>query len=295
MNQPVPVPRPAPRPVPAPRLAHDAPALVRRAHPCMGTVFSFAVAVPTVGSAGGSPGEEAAVAAIEDAMVLLRRLDAAWSPFQPDSLVSRLRRDEQVIAEVDDPDGSLGLDEVLERCALAVRLTGGAFDPWSLSGGFDPSGVVKGWAVERAVGVLRAHGLTDVAVGGGGDVAVRGSSHRPDVEGWRIGVRDPADAQRLIARTVLAGRGAIATSGVYERGRHIQDPRTGRTAPGQFVGLSVIGPNLTWADVIATALIAEGRIDVEWLDRLPEYRVLAVDASGQVSGSALDEVELIAA
>jgi len=255
----------------------------------MGTVFSFAVA--GAGAAAGVD-DAAAVAAIEEAMALLRRLDAAWSPFQPASLVARLRRDEQVTAEVDDPDGSLGLDDVLEECELAVRMTQGAFDPWGLAGGFDPSGVVKGWAVERAVDLLHARGLGDVAVGGGGDVAVRGSSRHEGVEGWRVGVRDPADAQRLIATTVLSGRGAIATSGVYERGRHIQDPRTGRTAPGEFVGLSVIGPNLTWADVIATALIAEGRIDVPWLEHLGEYRVLAVDAAGRVSGSALAQVEL---
>ena len=46
------------------------------------------------------------------------------------------------------------------------------------------------------------------------------------------------------------------------------------------------------ADVIVTALIAEGRIDVPWLEHLCEYRVLAVDAAGRVSGSALAQVEL---
>lgn len=260
--------------------------VVRRAYPCMGTVFSFAVC--------GAP-VEVADEAIDDAMLLLRRLDAAWSPFRDDSLVSRLRRDETVTAEDDDPDGTLGLEEVLARCELAVVLTHGAFDPWLLPGGFDPSGVVKGWAVDRAAEVLRCHGLRDVAVGGGGDVAVRGNALGDPVRGWRVGVRDPADAGRLVATTTLRDRGAIATSGVYERGRHVLDPRTGRTAPGDLVGLSVLGPSLAWADVIATAVLAEGRVDVPWLAGMPDYRVLAVDADGQLSGSALPQVELVGA
>jgi thiamine biosynthesis lipoprotein len=249
----------------------------------MGTVFSFAVADTSASQA---------LPAIRAAMTLLRRLDAAWSPFQPDSLVGRLRRDEQVSAEDDDPDAELGLDEVLDRCACAVWVTRGAFDPWSLPRGFDPSGVVKGWAVERAVAVLEAHGLHDVAVSGGGDVAVRGSSFPAagGGGGWRIGVRDAADAGRLLARTVLRGGGAIATSGIYERGRHVLDPRTGRagaTPAARLAAVSVLGPNLAWADVVATALLAEGRADVEWLDLLPAYRVLAVDLDGSPSGSVL--------
>lgn len=276
-------------------------ALVRRAYPCMGTVFSFAIRTDDV---------PRAVRAMEDAMRLLRRLDAAWSPFRPDSLVGRLRRDEQISADTDDPDGELGLDAVLERCSAARWLTRGAFDPWSMPAGFDPSGAVKGWAVERGLQVLLAHGLDDVALGGGGDVAVRGRSAAASDTGWRIGVRDPRDASRLVGRVAIEGGGAVATSGIYERGRHVLDPRTGgggrpraasasaSAAAGDgddLVGLSVLGPDLGWADVIATGLLAEGMADADWLDLVPQYRVLAVDARGRLSGSALGCFEVPAA
>ena len=109
--------------------------------------------------------------------------------------------------------------EVLDRCEALREATGGAFDVRH-SGGLDPCGLVKGWAVERAASRLLAAGARDLLLDAGGDVVARGGP-------WRVGIRHPRRRDRLAA--VLTVRdAAVATSGAYERGEHIRDPRTGR-------------------------------------------------------------------
>jgi thiamine biosynthesis lipoprotein len=257
----------------------------------MGTVFSFAV---TVDGSGESRGRVAAQAAIDEAMSLLRRLESAWSPFLPDTLVQRIRRGERVTVEADDPRGGLGLAEILTRCTEVRDLTRGAFDPWNLPHGFDPTGLVKGWAVERAALVLLDRGFPDVAVGGGGDLVFHG--HAPGRDGWSVGLRDPrvetvpealsrADSGLLVTVTI-GGGGACATSGISERGRHVLNPHTGHPASG-LVQVSVIGPSLATADALATGLLAEGNAAPDWLADAADYRVLALTDDGRLVGNLL--------
>ncbi len=270
--------------------------LLRRAEPVMGTVFSFAVVLGRPAPdqvrfrpAGASnPDEPAAEEAIEEAMRLLRAVEVAWSPYRTDSLVARLRRDEVVT----DAAGVHGLEDVLARCEAALRATDGAFDPWAVPRGFDPSGLVKGWAVERAVDLLVRAGLSDVAIGGGGDVTVRGRAPGRRA-GWAVGIRDPQDATRVLGRVELVDA-AIATSGIYERGRHIVDPRTGRPAE-RLIAATVVGPDLAWADALSTGVLACADPDPRWLAHLPAYRALAVDGQGCVLGRLRDELVPLAA
>lgn len=296
------------------RLVNPAGSLLRQAVPVMGTVFSFAVGhpsdvvVPRGQVAVRVPPQEA----LDHAVDLLHRLDAAWSPFRPDSFVARMRAHETLDPAVEDPDGVLGLDVVLRRCRAATRLTVGAFDAWALPDGFDPSGVVKGWAVERALAELTRRGLADVAVSGGGDLAARGCA--PGRDGWRIGVRDPRQPGALLGALTVRGGGAVATSGFYERGAHIHDPRrpaaqtpsTAGAVPtagpgsagvpltgvnGDLVAVTVAGPELAWCDVVATALLVEGTVAPAWRQAIPTYRALAVHRDGRVDGDLLEELE----
>jgi len=254
----------------------------------MGTVFSFAV---VVGADGADAGPDRARAAVGAAVRAVRRLERAWSPFRDGTLVGRTRRGETLRPDRDDPDGDLDLAGILGLCAVLRDRTRGAFDPWSLPGGFDPTGLVKGRAVERAVAELRRHGLRDVAVGGGGDVVVRGDA--PGRRGWRVGVRDPRAGTGsvavarpdggLLATVSLAGPGAVATSGTSERGRHVLDPRTGRPARG-LLQATVVGPDLAAADALATALLAAGDPAPPWLADLPGHRVVALTEDGLLVG-----------
>ena len=140
----------------------------------------------------------------------LRWVDASFSTYRPDSEISRLDR-----GELGDPTRSCA------RCSTAASGCGSRPAACSTSGPaarLDPSGYVKGWAVERAAAFGRGRFLIDA----GGDIVLRGS--------WRVGIRHPYQPDMLAAAITVADC-AVATSGAYERGPHILDPRTGRRRP----------------------------------------------------------------
>ncbi|NEB19539.1 thiamine biosynthesis protein [Streptomyces sp. CS113] len=226
----------------------------------MGTVFSCTVrAEPT-------PSLRRALDAAEG---LLHHVDEVFSPFRPDSAVSRVRHGRTVPEE-----WQIELREIVTLCADAHRRTGGRFAAWR-SGAFDPSGLVKGWAVERAALLLREAGAEHVCLNGGGDVQLYGGP-------WRVGIAHPLRPGSCAA--VLESPGGplgIATSGPGERGCHIVDPNTGAPPTDGLASLTVTGPSLTEADVLATAAYCMGAEAREWLGALPGVAAFAVMPDGQ--------------
>lgn len=93
---------------------------------------------------------------------------------------------------------------------------------------------------------------------------------------WRVGIRHPEIADR-VAGVVDVRDLAVATSGAYERGDHILDPRSGRPAR-DLLSLTVIGPSLTLADAYSTAAFAMGRGGASWIAGIPGYEAHAVTA-----------------
>ncbi|MEV8594172.1 FAD:protein FMN transferase [Streptomyces sp. NPDC052012] len=234
----------------------------------MGTVFSFDVR-------GGEP--DAVRTALEEAVAGLHRADEVFSTYREDSQVSRLARGELTVGECD-PE----VAEVLELADEAERVSDGWFSP-RYRGRLDPTGIVKGWAVERAARLIAAAGPVGVSVNGGGDVQLLGTpgAHRP----WRVGVADPLRPGGLAAVVSSAGTEelAVATSGTAERGAHIVDPRTGRSAVTDLVAVTVVAPSLTWADCWATAAFAMGsRAGLAWLESLEGVEALLVTAGDEV-------------
>jgi len=188
--------------------------------------------------------------------------------------VSRFMR-----GDLGEADLSQDLRDVLGLCEGLRRITGGYFDirghrPDGLP---DPTGLVKGWAVERAAGLLDAAGADNYAINAGGDVIVRGEPEpgRP----WRVGLRHPHLAGKVSAILGVRDR-AVATSGAYERGEHIVDPHTGRAARG-LVSLTVVGPSLTYADAFATAAFAMGPAGIGWVAGQAGYGAYGVTADGR--------------
>jgi thiamine biosynthesis lipoprotein len=145
------------------------------------------------------------------------------------------------------------------------------------SGRIDPTGLVKGWSVERAGEILRAAGSVNHAVNGGGDMQLAGepAPGRP----WAVGITDPRDGSRVLA-TVSRRDGAVATSGTSERGRHIVDPFTGRAAASGLLSATVVGPRLTEVDAYATAAFVMGTAALRWIDSLAGYEALLVTGDG---------------
>jgi FAD:protein FMN transferase len=170
----------------------------------------------------------------------LRWVDATFSTYRADSEISRLARGERF-----EPHPLVR--GVLARCEELRVETGGLFDARA-GGRLDPSGFVKGWAVERAA----AFGSGRFLIDAGGDVVLRGS--------WRVGIRHPYEPDRLAAAITVADC-AVATSGAYERGPHIIDPRTRLPASG-LSSVTVVGRDLGTADAYATAAFVAG--DPAW-------------------------------
>ncbi|WP_329267520.1 FAD:protein FMN transferase [Streptomyces sp. NBC_01451] len=198
----------------------------------------------------------------------LHEVDARFSPFKPDSEVSRLDRGELEAGAL-----SADLTEVLGLCEEYRVATGGAFDVRLPGRGLDPCAMVKGWAVQRAADLLEAAGVRTYCLNAGGDVVAAG---RP----WRVGVRHPEHADQLC--TVLEiTEGGVATSARYERGDHILDGRTGLPATG-LLSLTVVAATLTEADATATAAFAMGAEGIEWAAARKGCEVFAVDADRQV-------------
>ncbi|MET2011851.1 FAD:protein FMN transferase [Microbacterium chocolatum] len=216
--------------------------------------------------------------AVHGCMAELQRADRVFSTYRDDSDLRRIARGELEVADADPL-----YSEVVTACAAAERETGGLFRA-AIAGVFDPTGLVKGWAVERAArawlaplldrpGSVIAAGLTV-----GGDMQLFTAAGADWT--WNVGIVDPADTARVIA-TVPVRTGAVATSGTAERGAHIVDPRTGIAAAG-VASATVVADSLARADVFATAAVVAGFEDLSWVGRIPEASGVVVSPDGRV-------------
>jgi thiamine biosynthesis lipoprotein len=214
--------------------------------------------------------------AIDDVVAWLHHVDAVFSTYRPDSDISRMGRGELTLRAAH-PE----VATVLDLSAQVQLETDGAFSAVTHRR-LDPTGLVKGWAVERASQLLRRRGSENHAVNGGGDVQMAGVAEpgRP----WTVGIIDPHHAKRVL--TTVSGRDfAVATSGTAERGAHILDPFTGRASSG-VASASVMGPSLTFADAYATAAFVKGARAIHWIEDVPDYEALVVMADGSVGASS---------
>lgn len=259
---------------------------VRRVAPTMGTMASIVV--------HDDRPVEVVDAAIDAVLAELERLEAIFSTYRADSVITAINRGERHPL-----DGPAEVVDVLDACTWLEQTTGGAFrarrpePPYP----FDPAGFVKGWATECAAGALDVAGLEHWCVSVGGDLQVRGQAGGRQAGGtragggqagggrpWRIAVAHPLHPGQVVASFDLHD-GAVATSGTAERGRHLWDGRTGRAADA-LASVTVLGPHLTWADALATAAFALGRDGLDWIDGLDGYEALAVDHGGVVRMTA---------
>jgi thiamine biosynthesis lipoprotein len=193
----------------------------------------------------------------------LRWVDSTFSTYREDSEICRIERGELALRDAH-PD----VRAVLARCERLRVATGGYFDARA-GGRLDPSGLVKGWAVDRAAALLQGRFMIDA----GGDVLVRGGP-------WRVGVRHPLRRDALCAVLELSDA-AVATSGAYERGGHVLDPVGGGPARGAL-SVTVVTRSLGRADACATAAFAMGRQGPAWTARLRRCEAMTVLEGGEV-------------
>jgi thiamine biosynthesis lipoprotein len=230
--------------------------------PVMGTMVTFDVR---------TPGDHAG--AIAEACRWLHEVDATFSPFRPASEISRLGRGELARGEA-----SPLVRSVLDACDDLERETAGVFSVRA-GGQLDPCGYVKGWAAEAASMLLVARGATDHAINAGGDVRVHGNPcPETTSRAWHMAITHPL-ARDAVCAIVATGDAAIATSGTAERGAHVVNGRSGEPATA-LASVTVVGPDLTRADVYATVGLALGLDAPDWLRTLDGFEAYVVDAAG---------------
>lgn len=208
--------------------------------------------------------------AVRHAFAVLHADEARFSPFLPDSEVSRINRGELSLADA----GPL-LREVLDIASRTHRRTAGAFDCWTPDGRLDTNGVVKGWSVQRASRSLTQAGIGSFCFNAGGDVVVCGQPEPG--RRWHVAVRSPHTSTPLAVLAVTDQ--AVATSATYERGHHIWDNRIGQGV-ATLASVTVIADDLTTADVLATAVFVLGAEGVQWAADTYDCSVLALDQTG---------------
>jgi len=205
-------------------------------------------------------------------------IDQEFSTYKPDSQVSKIRRGELKIEDASDQ-----MQEVWRLCEVARDLTDGSFDPWVVKGGYDPSGYVKGWAADKCVAILKAHGAENIQVNAAGDLSLAGGFENG--KPWSIGVRSPENRFEVV-KVFEIFDGAIATSGTYEIGAHIKDPHTGLIAIGAR-SATVLGPDGGLADALATALVVAGQDGAAIFSKpeLADYRVWVIPRNEDIAWS----------
>jgi thiamine biosynthesis lipoprotein len=154
-------------------------------------------------------------------------------------------------------------------------------------------GIAKGYAVDRAVEVLRKAGFASFIVQVGGDLYVAG---KKDQKPWVVGIRDPRSSSRLdMFATAAVEDHSFSTSGDYERGfvldgkryHHILDPRTGFPAD-KSRSVTVMAKDAFTADAWSKVLFIEGAAQAmpEIVEKLPDFEAVFVDDQNQVSVSS---------
>ena len=246
---------------------------LRQQFPVWGTIVDVDIASSVVSEDGLNRG-------MQQVIDFCKQVDSDFSTYIDTSWVTRLRTNKVEITSCPP-----SVQEVWQLCLQARHLTDGAFDPWAVEGGFDPSGLVKGWAADKCADMLVSLGIEHVQVNAAGDLSLRGGFYDGVVKPWRIGVVNP-DNRAEVVETFEINDGAIATSGAYERGAHINDPYTGLIAIGAK-SATVVGP-LGWlCDALATALMVAGEYGAKYFTQpeLVGYQVFVVDRYENTSWS----------
>jgi len=204
-------------------------------------------------------------------------------------LVDLLHRSEAV-AGGGVPDSGVWRDALDRIGADALRVSPRCISFERDGMGITLDGIAKGYIVDAMAAVLEAHGIERFLIDAGGDI--RASGLREDDLGWMIAVRDPRHGGILPAALRLSG-GGVATSGGYEARydtegswHHIVSSRTGR-CPTDVLSVTVAGSTVFAADALATAtLLMSLREGVRFIDSLPGFECMVIDAGGRTETSA---------
>lgn len=200
-------------------------------------------------------------------------IDKKYSTYKPESEISKINKG------MPKNKWSAEMKEVMRLCEQTKQETMGYFDI-AHDSIFDPSGLVKGWAINNATQILREVGINDYCIDVAGDIQVAGSND--EGQPWRIGIRNPFNRNEIIKVLEVTTQG-VATSGTAIRGQHIYNPIEPGIDLTEVISLTVVGPNIYEADRFATAAFAMGRPGLDFIASMPGFDAFMVTSDKQAT------------
>ena len=205
-----------------------------------------------------------------ESFAIFSEIDNRFSTYKKDSEVSHFNE-----GAISLKDCSDSFKAIYAKCQLLKKETNGYFDAF-YNKKYDPSGYVKGYAIDQVANFLKQKGYSEFLINAGGDIAASSHSSKK----WKIGIADPNNTKKILALLEVDAI-AIATSGTYERGDHIIDPLT-KKKPVFFKSVTIFGPSILIADVYATVIFSMGKKGLELLQQLPGYSCIYVDKNNEL-------------
>jgi FAD:protein FMN transferase len=198
-------------------------------------------------------------------------VDRKFSTYKRDSEISLINRQELSLNQASEDM------QTIFALAEQTRQESGGYFAIEHNGMVDPSGIVKGWAIQNAAEQLSQAGFENYYVDAGGDIQASGKNGQG--LDWRVGIQNPFNPHEIVKILAIQNCG-IATSGTYVRGQHIYDPMDQDRPIASLISLTVIGPNVYQADRFATAAFAMGPAGINFIEELQGFEGYMIDLNG---------------
>jgi thiamine biosynthesis lipoprotein len=198
-------------------------------------------------------------------------IDKTFSTYKKTSEISRINS-----GEISENEYSNDMKTVFALSEKTKQETNGCFNIF-YNGTYNPSGLVKGWAIHNAAKLLKKSGFENFYIDAGGDIQVSGKNKEGKF--WKVGIRNPFNQKELVKVVCVSNQG-VATSGTYIRGNHIYNPKGKNQKIEDLVSLTVIGPDIYEADRFATAAFAMGKKGALFIESLKGFEGYMINKKG---------------
>lgn len=208
---------------------------------------------------------------IQKSYYRLEKINQKYSPYIPSSDLSKLWSNEKPMSSQ-----SKEFINIHKECLMYEKITNGYFSAF-FENRYNPTGYIKGWAIHEIEKIIKKDGHTNYCINFSGDMKFSSTGEKV----WRVAIQSPFVKNKNIALLAMRN-GAIATSGNYERGNHIINPKKPKLK-SDLASVTVLGIDIIAVDVMATAIFAMGLKEAQrYLKLNSNYEALLIDENGNI-------------
>ncbi len=209
---------------------------------------------------------------VDAAFDYFKDIDERFSTYKNESEITKINQ-----KKITEREYSKDMKEMFVLAEQTTRETDGYFSIIQNDGTIDPSGLVKGWAINRVAKLIESFEYRNYFLDVAGDIQSCGVNK--EGKEWTIGIRNPFDESSIVK--VISPRGhGVATSGTSIRGQHIYNPHKPESVIDDIVSLTVIGPDIYEADRFATAAFAMGGKGIAFIENLSGFEAYQINSEG---------------